>query len=421
MDYHIKDISLNEETLGGYQLLGSDNKYLKNLSKINIFVGSNNSGKSRFIRILFNQSSYSIIPTTIDLFELNILIDSYKNDVKSLLSRYNILDYGSIIANMSSIESLNAIEINRAYLATLLKSVDLIANLNVEQSITTKFASTGFSSNQHAEIIKGLNKLGKKYLNRIKEIIGDSPDIYSFKSVYVPTLRGLRPFNDDTDYYSQRTKQDYFTNLEETDEIFSGLEMYQKVKELLLGDLQSREKISDFQKFLGDAFFDGQQVALIPSIKSDVLYVKIGKEKEQPIYNLGDGIQSIIILTFPLFINKDENLLVFIEEPELYLHPGLQRKLIETFMSFKNFQYFITTHSNHFLDITLDVDAISIYTFRKQLENEIDTREVTANFVIENTSNEDNSILEMIGVKNSSVFLSNCTIWVEGITDRFLS
>ena len=44
--------------------------------------------------------------------------------------------------------------------------------------------------------------------------------------------------------------------------------------------------------------------------------------------------------------------------------------------------------------------------------------EKDAKFHVENISNEDNRSLQLLGVRNSSVFLSNCTIWVEGITDR---
>jgi predicted ATP-dependent endonuclease of OLD family len=98
------------------------------------------------------------------------------------------------------------------------------------------------------------------------------------------------------------------------------------------------------------------------------------------------------------------------------MHPGLQRLFLETLMKdeFKSFQYFITTHSNHFLDITLDFDNISIYTVNKHY-NESDVRD---SFSIELAANSDIRILDLIGARSSSVFLSNCTIWVEGITDR---
>jgi predicted ATP-dependent endonuclease of OLD family len=115
-------------------------------------------------------------------------------------------------------------------------------------------------------------------------------------------------------------------------------------------------------------------------------------------------------------MNEGNKLLVFCEEPEMYLHPGLQRVLLNAFQRFPENQYFLTTHSNHFLDLTLDYAETSVFTFRKELEG--DGEERNAKIIIENISNEDTRSLQLLGVQNSSVFLSNCTIWVEGITDR---
>src|SRR5205807_682440 len=124
-------------------------------------------------------------------------------------------------------------------------------------------------------------------------------------------------------------------------------------------------------------------------------------------------------LTFPLFMNEGKNLLFFCEEPELCMHPGMQRAFLKLITSdkFANHQYFLTTHSNHFLDLTQDFDNVSIYTVQKQIAV-TDKKEKDATFHIQNVSNEDRRCLEFLGVRNSSVFLSNCTIWVEGITDR---
>ncbi|SDS62872.1 AAA ATPase domain-containing protein [Paenibacillaceae bacterium GAS479] len=414
MNYLIKELVV--ENNDNYHHVGVDNNNLMNLSKINLFIGSNNSGKSRYIRQIFKQTNYRIKPFRLDFSALNILIEKYSTEITNLFNQYQIKNYGTILDDLSTFQHVEYIQNDTFYLEKLKSNVDYISNINTDQMVTSQFNHYNL---QHHAIRQQLNDIGSRYSSKIKNFMGSQPDMYSFKKVYIPTLRGLRTFSDNKDYYANRTVKDYFPGLNDNGSIFTGLEMYQMVKNLLLGDLDAREKITDFQTFLGETFFDGESVALIPSINSDVLNVKIGKEKERPIFGMGDGIQSIIVLTFPLFINRDENLLVFIEEPELYLHPGLQRKLIETFISFSNFQYFITTHSNHFLDITLDIEQISIYTFRKHFESDETKREVTANFLVENTSNEDNTILEMIGVKSSSVFLSNCTIWVEGITDRY--
>lgn len=66
----------------------------------------------------------------------------------------------------------------------------------------------------------------------------------------------------------------------------------------------------------------------------------------------------------------------------------------------------------------MDIENISLYSFKKELEQK-NAKEKQAKFWIENVSNEDHSLLELLGVKNSSIYLSNCTIWVEGITDRY--
>jgi len=185
---------------------------------------------------------------------------------------------------------------------------------------------------------------------------------------------------------------------------------------MLLSGQEERRKLKGFEEFLSTVFFNSQSVSLIPNIEDDSVHVSMGRE-ERPIYMVGDGIQSIIILLYPLFLNQGKKLLVFIEEPENSMHPGMQRLFVETLMrnEFKSFQYFITTHSNHFLDITIDIDQMSLYTFAK-VENDNSKEH---NYYIRNILNQDNRILDLIGVRNASVFLSNCTIWVEGITDRF--
>ena len=58
---------------------------------------------------------------------------------------------------------------------------------------------------------------------------------------------------------------------------------------------------------------------------------------------------------------------------------------------------------------------MSIFKFKK-VSNKDDNAGKT--FLVEQCNNGDVSLLNELGVRNSSVFLSNCSIWVEGITDR---
>ncbi len=242
----------------------------------------------------------------------------------------------------------------------------------------------------------------------------------NYTRIYIPILRGLIHLNESMDdLYKNKISNLYFGSQKGNFSIFTGLNSYELIKKGRLGNLRERREIEEFERYLSENFFDNKSIEIIPSDEKKVLVIKIGEEQEQPIHHLGDGIQSIIIITLQLFLNQNTNLLLFIEEPEKYLHPGLQRKLIETFFlpKFSNCQYFITTHSNHFLDITIDYPCVSIYSIQKDLPIK-NAEEVIPNFLVQNISNNDNSVLDLIGVRNSSVYLSNCTIWVEGITDR---
>ena len=221
------------------------------------------------------------------------------------------------------------------------------------------------------------------------------------------------------DVYSDIIYAEYFKDTNIKNQILTGGKLYQEIKSMLLGEETQRKLIEDFQKFLQENFFsDYDKVQLIPNEKKKVLCVKIGKD-ERAIYDWGDGTQQLIIILYSLFKHKDEqNKLFFIEEPEMYLHPGVLRKFIEVINSdlFRNHQYFITTHSNIVLDTSADTNInMSIFKFKKVKDK---SKNGGKDFLIEQCNNGDMSLLNELGVRNSSLFLSNCSIWVEGVTDR---
>ncbi|HBG06925.1 MAG: hypothetical protein A2075_12560 [Geobacteraceae bacterium GWC2_58_44] len=386
---------------------------INNLSKINIFIGTNNSGKSKFLRGIAAQQNY-VYKSNVDHEEIKSFKDESAAKLREVIDYFKDRNYASLeIEHLLPLadtafqkEGDSIIKVLESFYGCVMAnspfgfvrgSTRYSREMDIRDRVTASFEDLIERYSVLTDKIAGSNKL-------------------KFKKLYIPTLRGLRCLTNGSDCYFDRTKADYFSE-GFSPEIFTGLAFYTQLKDLLLGDLNDRQTVIEFQDFLSVNFFNGQPVALIPRKGENVIYVKIGNENEYPIYNLGDGIQSIICITFPLFVNKNEHLVAFIEEPELYMHPGLQRVLINTFLKFENHQYFLTTHSNHFLDLTLEYSSISVYTFQKELDSQ-DASTASAKFKINNVSNDDMHTLELLGVKNSSVFLSNCTIWVEGITDR---
>ncbi|QDU76619.1 hypothetical protein Pan97_36720 [Bremerella volcania] len=229
------------------------------------------------------------------------------------------------------------------------------------------------------------------------------------------------------DYVKGRNKQSHIQ--EETIEnarkqnsgstIITGLDFYDVLTDRLLGSLQDREFIREYQEYLSQTFFQNAPVALIPRRDHDTVNIKVGNEKERPVQSLGDGLQQLIILTLPIFEHRDTPLFLFIEEPDLFLHPGYQRVLIDAILNEPDRQLyvFVTTHSSQFLDITISENDCSIFRCSKLVSVD-DGLEHDPRFFVDNASSGDYELLKHLGVRPSSVMFSNCTIWVEGITDR---
>ncbi|MDX2173647.1 MAG: ATP-binding protein [Bacteroidota bacterium] len=409
----IKIINLGVPEFNDYSF-ENDLKIISGLSRVNIFIGPNNSGKSRFLRHLFGIIEFQVIQTGDNIHELDNLTNEFENWFSQ---NYAEKDYKPI-EPLRSI--FNGLKINRFS--------DYFSEAKVEKIKTTLETIISYSSNPMQIFLRQDNLfklLHPEVLKRALEIIKWIDKEYvrtkieDYTKNYIPILRGLRPFSSNNDFYAERTASDYFKENKKGEgnirvNIHTGLNYYTNIKSKLLSTKDKRNNIRHFEEFIRKKFFpDKKEFTLIPKENSDVLLIGFGDdEEERHIYDLGDGIQAIIQLLYPIFSCVGEKTLFFIEEPEINLHPGMQRVFLETLLSeeFKDMQFFITTHSNHFLDLTFDDENISVYGFSKiTIENK---------FKIKNLVKEDKNILKDLGIRNSSVFLSNCTIWVEGITDR---
>ncbi|KAA5547514.1 AAA family ATPase [Adhaeribacter rhizoryzae] len=465
----IKQFRINRtlECYNNYKFEGDEIINLTPLSKINFFVGINNSGKSRLLRELFKDlRNYNIYDpndqyNSIPLFKSDEtkfgLINVNKEELLNSLSPV----YDKILTlcnNPSFCKPLY--DFFKAEKKTIydkeLYSFYVNFQSNLKKLINDEFAGSKTKlldeNSKESQRKKEIEQLSKEALSLIRNKI--PIELKNNKVTYIPAIRTLRRFltrktTEATHYESDRYKitdyeqidnsiissrvmVDYFSKKEYESEhnnknyyykqlisknnIFTGENLYELIKDLRNSPEEKRKVLTDFESFLSKSFFNSLNVSLHSIEDQDIkdIYVKIGDNKELPIFNLGDGIQSIIILTFPLFYYKNTKHFIFYEEPELYLHPGIQRVFIETIKSFDNVQCFIATHSNHFLDTSLDFpNDVSIFSLKKE-DNEVGEKI----FKIENLASPSVSILNLLGVRNSSVFLSNCSIWVEGVSDR---
>ncbi|WP_167692936.1 AAA family ATPase [Shewanella japonica] len=354
-----------------------------NLKPLNFFIGSNNSGKSRLLREIFS-NHFQEADSDVDGF--GDLILSMRKNFKSTEYAHVLPILDKLIAEGREFKYSALIEELKRELEALFSKKGGYRNVMVDAPI--EYISNQLVTNETLSKLVALE-------NR------------SFEKYYIPMLRGLRNFSENEDHYKARTMKDYFDGKEQGGLIFTGHSLYEDLKNALLGSYSEREKVRGFENYLSTSFFQGTDLSLVPRFNDDVVHFKIGDRDERPIYDLGDGLQALIIITFAIFM-ADKPTMFCIEEPEQHLHAGMQRALVELMSSHKQHMYFMTTHSNHFIDIAREKKEIGLQRVWQAGEDKTRFQSILPNV----------QLLEDLGVRASSVLLANCSIWVEGVTDK---
>lgn len=124
----------------------------------------------------------------------------------------------------------------------------------------------------------------------------------------------------------------------------------------------------------------------------------------RPIQALGTGIHEVIILA--VAATSVDGAIMCIEEPEIHLHPRIQKKLIQFLADSTSNQYFITTHSAHLLDCPgAALFHLSLNEYQETVVEPLNAeRRADACFDL--------------GYRASDLVQANCIVWVEGPSDR---
>lgn len=375
-------------------------QYLTDLNRFNIFIGANNSGKSRFLRMLFSEFN------KIGLFDIKLegrsKLEDHKIQVNNILQAPFTASqtYNLYLKNRETIDHIirDPKLSDDSYFFNILKYAYKLANIEPNDFEYTRQSDIS----QLDGVINRYKKAGDQLKSLLSKIQLPANPI---NRMHIPILRGLRPLRGTEDLYFNREKKDHFNQSGIEKHIYTGSTIYDDVSKLKLGDDEDIRIISDFEYFLEKNIIN-EKINLIPRYKNDVLYIKIGDSDQYPIYKLGDGLQTLITILFPLHIRKDEQLAVFIEEPESHLHPAWQVLLLKCLKEFRNHQYFIATHSPIFMN---DLES-SIYIFTKKKQAIVINQ---SNLVTDKVE-----IIQQLGYKPSDIFQTNFILWVEGESDR---
>ncbi len=375
--------------------------YIPKFNVINIIVGANNSGKSRFIRNLMSFDKFIGIDYN-DFLKYNIMVNSNNQYNNAGINLSLLLLSEDISEKMKSNMDLMSMRFGSGNEKTLYFET----NFKDIRHEFTRFKRIFVPAFRTAHSLFQITKLGSE------------------KSIDVPGTNDYKKIEDDI--YLHTYLKNY--KIDKSVEIFTGLHLYREILNARNSKREKRLKFEKFQDFIGDNFFDKKKIDIVAEIKkedylngkndNEIISIDIeGEVETRDLHDLGDGIQALIVLMYKIFM-AENNSFIFIDEPELNLHPGMQRLFLEQIYSNealkkKNLIYIITTHSNHFLDLTIEKNDVSIYSFSQK-----NTKNGEKQFIIKNVNAGDNQILKNLGVNNSSVFMANCSIWVEGISDR---
>jgi AAA15 family ATPase/GTPase len=396
----------------GYRSFGNELTKIAPLQKVNLIIGINNIGKSNIINFLNEQYSYFVSKARNQRqFESQQQEVPFKNIDKHISGervehRISFPILSNEIEDYINEKLPNAhTNIHNRKLAEKLLYSDYFSDINGDLWFTYKSSShTGEFSLElgNDDIIQVLEP--NEWQQLWSALTGSGSG--NIEAHWIPeTLKSLAyiPSQVPAIEVIPAIRKIGGAGSEASD--FSGeglIERLAKIQNPSLVEQAEKVKFLAINAFVQEVLENQSAKIDIPHERDMILIHMDGKTL--PLESLGTGVHEVVILAAAATLL--ENTVLCVEEPELHLHPLLQRKLIKYLSDNTSNQYFFTTHSAHLLD------AVESEIFHV-------TQESGASIVNAIASTKERScICNDLGYKASDILQANSIIWVEGPSDR---
>lgn len=318
---------------------------INDFSRINIFLGGNNLGKTSILESIFGYACGENILPLIDhsIMRRNNIISIY-DFMERIIGAFNDTNGEKFRFSFKGLVDNREIKITHEITPSPLFS-SLLPNVNVKLA---EMAIDTVTSNQNINN----NIIGKweiYYNDEMKKsalLTYPNMDIIELSGQHLITAK----FNDILTHRNQQ----------ENTVIYSHLKRERIIKE--------------FKDELSKTFGEIKEIDSIPypDGSSSPVSIMMGNDKYIPLYNFGDGFQRWFNILGSMVYNK--NSIHCIEEIDVTFHPEAQKELGKNLIYYAekfNNQLFMTSHSIEFIDNFLEglsedqLNNVRIITLRK--------------------------------------------------------
>lgn len=399
----VTKLILDSIRVRGFRSLGADTEGLAPLGRMNLIIGKNNSGKSNILRVIdsvLNRSDQKKVLELTHLDQHQPSMAPFSIGVSVTLAKGESGDLDDF--NSKILPQIPEGHRNSSASSTAIKIIDQYTKLNNTNRAWFEWNAKGERIVE--PWIEAARKVPEVEIHRHWEAVttqrGGSleshwipeslrriwPKLPQGKSTLIPAVRKI--------------------DLGATSELdFSGLGIIERLARLQNPPAHQqdlKEKFRNINTFL-KSVTDSHDAELEIPVDRDTILVHMDS-KTLPLDNLGTGLHEVIILAAAATVLESQ--VLCIEEPELHLHPLLQKKLAGYLIEKTTNQYFLTTHSS----ALLDTPFAEIFHVR--------LKENCSHISHAPSDRKRASICRDLGYRASDIVQSNCVIWVEGPSDR---